>query len=57
MKGRAAEDIMAFATDMKRFEESDDVINLTEANFDELVLDQKDKFLVEFFAPWCSTCK
>lgn len=31
----------------------DDVIELTDANFDKLVLDSDDVWLVEFFAPWC----
>lgn len=31
---------------------SDDVIELTEANFDKLVLNSEDVWLVEFFAPW-----
>ena len=34
-----------------------DVIELTDANFDKLVLDSDDVWLVEFFAPWCGHCK
>ncbi|XP_059609548.1 protein disulfide-isomerase A6 homolog [Phlebotomus argentipes] len=36
---------------------SDDVIELTDANFDKLVLNSDDVWLVEFFAPWCGHCK
>ncbi|RCN26494.1 thioredoxin [Ancylostoma caninum] len=34
-----------------------DVIELTDANFEKLVLNSKDVWLVEFFAPWCGHCK
>ena len=30
-----------------------DVIELTEDNFSTLVMESKDQWLVEFFAPWC----
>ncbi|XP_030756232.1 protein disulfide-isomerase A6 homolog isoform X1 [Sitophilus oryzae] len=36
---------------------SDDVIELTDSNFDKLVLQSDDLWLVEFFAPWCGHCK
>ncbi len=35
----------------------DDVIELTESNFKNLVLQSDDMWLVEFFAPWCGHCK
>lgn len=35
----------------------DEVVELTDANFDKLVLNSKDIWLVEFFAPWCGHCK
>ncbi|PAV77896.1 hypothetical protein WR25_13991 [Diploscapter pachys] len=34
-----------------------DVVELTDANFEQLVLNSKDMWLVEFFAPWCGHCK
>ena len=34
-----------------------DVIELTDSNFNELVLNSDDVWLVEFFAPWCGHCK
>ncbi|CAH1773742.1 unnamed protein product [Owenia fusiformis] len=34
-----------------------DVIELTDSNFEKLVLNSKDIWLVEFFAPWCGHCK
>lgn len=36
---------------------SKDVIELTESNFDKQVLQSKDHWMVEFFAPWCGHCK
>lgn len=34
-----------------------DVVELTDSNFEELVLKSDDMWLVEFFAPWCGHCK
>ncbi|CRK86583.1 CLUMA_CG000025, isoform A [Clunio marinus] len=35
----------------------DDVIELTDFNFDKLVMQSDDVWLVELFAPWCGHCK
>jgi protein disulfide-isomerase A6 len=34
-----------------------DVVQLTEANFNALVMESNDEWLVEFYAPWCGHCK
>jgi len=36
---------------------SSDVVELTEANFNALVMESTDHWIVEFFAPWCGHCK
>lgn len=45
------------SSDSGKESKSDDVVELTDANFDKLVLDSDDMWLVEFFAPWCGHCK
>lgn len=37
--------------------DSKDLIELTDSNFEELVLRSNDMWLIEFFAPWCGHCK
>eukprot|EP00126_Sphaerothecum_destruens_P002436 Sdes_comp15876_c0_seq1m4977 len=34
-----------------------DSIELTESNFEKLVMQSEDLWMVEFFAPWCGHCK
>jgi len=36
---------------------SSEVIELTPSNFDKLVIQSDDIWIVEFFAPWCGHCK
>jgi len=43
--------------EQKRSGGSDDVVTLTDSNFRELVLESKETWLVEFFAPWWGRCK
>lgn len=33
------------------------MIELTDSNFKDLVINSDDIWLVEFFAPWCGHCK
>ncbi|XP_076021370.1 protein disulfide-isomerase A6 isoform X2 [Genypterus blacodes] len=35
----------------------EDMVELTDDNFDKLVLEGDETWLVEFFAPWCGHCK
>lgn len=40
------------------YSDSGPVVKLTQANFKDLVLNDKNTFwLVEFYAPWCGHCK
>merc|ERR1719400_2466262 len=36
---------------------TDDVVELTDSNFEKMVMKSDDMWLVEFFAPWCGHCK
>lgn len=35
------------------YDSSDDVVQLTSANFDRLVTQSDSVWIIEFFAPWC----
>ncbi|XP_015431249.1 PREDICTED: protein disulfide-isomerase A6 [Dufourea novaeangliae] len=37
--------------------DSKDVIELTDENFEKVVMDSEDMWLIEFYAPWCGHCK
>ncbi len=39
------------------YSSSSGVIDLTPANFDSLVTNSDEVWIVEFFAPWCGHCK
>lgn len=39
------------------FYESGDVVELTSSNFDRLVIQSDEVWVVEFYAPWCGHCQ
>ncbi|XP_075219462.1 protein disulfide-isomerase A6 homolog CaBP1 [Lycorma delicatula] len=45
------------SSDSKTKGNKEDIIELTDSNFDSTVLDSEDMWLVEFYAPWCGHCK
>jgi len=41
----------------KEHKSDKDVIILEDSNFDDIVMNSKDMWLIEFYAPWCGHCK
>jgi protein disulfide-isomerase A6 len=41
----------------KKYNTEKDVIVLEDENFDDLVMNSNDMWLIEFYAPWCGHCK
>lgn len=39
------------------YDSSDDVVELTDSNFDRQVVNSDGIWVVEFFAPWCGHCQ
>jgi protein disulfide-isomerase A6 len=46
-----------FALTNALYSSSDDVVELTDANFETRVVNSDQLWLVEFYAPWCGHCK
>ncbi|CAG9117976.1 unnamed protein product [Plutella xylostella] len=49
--------LLCVAGTLALYSPSDDVIDLTPSNFDKLVTNSDDIWLIEFYAPWCGHCK
>lgn len=48
---------LLFVGSLALYDSRSDVIDLTESNFDRLVTQSDEVWIVEFFAPWCGHCQ
>ena len=48
---------LVVASHGQMYDDSDEVVMLSGSDFDEKVLEGKQVWVVEFFAPWCGHCK
>jgi len=60
--GRSIDDLVTYinnkaGTNARVKKAASNVVELTSANFDKIVLDSSKDVLVEFYAPWCGHCK
>ncbi|XP_013188709.1 protein disulfide-isomerase A6 homolog [Amyelois transitella] len=49
--------LLCVAGSLALYDSSSDVVELTPNNFDKLVSNSDEVWIVEFFAPWCGHCK
>lgn len=49
--------LLLVAGSLALYDQPSDVVELTAKNFDSLVTNNDDVWLVEFFAPWCGHCR
>jgi len=57
MKPKGASDSSKKSGSSKKASGDQDVVVLTDSNFDSKVMKSNDIWLVEFYAPWCGHCK
>ncbi|XP_061708412.1 protein disulfide-isomerase A6 homolog [Cydia pomonella] len=49
--------LLCVAGSQALYDSSSDVVELTPSNFDRLVTNSEEVWIVEFYAPWCGHCK
>lgn len=49
--------LLCVAGSLALYDSSSDVIDITPSNFDKLVTNSDEVWIVEFYAPWCGHCK